>query len=74
MILAHTLKEITHLNHAQLGRLMETRFVAKSEKFLGMTNGGEFCYSVKFKDNEGTVRPTKVFVTVGKDGYFRATQ
>ena len=36
-----------------------------SAKFLGITNGGQFCYSVKYFDREmGIEQTTKVFVDV----------
>ena len=35
----------------------------KSAKYLGETNGGQFCYSVKYFDKEmGIEQTTKVFV------------
>lgn len=35
----------------------------KTAKFLGMTNGGQFCYTVTYKDEEGDIATGKVFVT-----------
>jgi hypothetical protein len=68
MILADTLKRLTTLDSEVLTGLVKGATCPRKEKFtgakfLGLTNGGEFCYSVVFRspDFEGT-DSTKVFV------------
>jgi hypothetical protein len=68
MITADTLKQMTTLGTYALAQILATsgysgaRF--KTAKFLGLTNGGEFCYQVTFHDEEGTGKDAvgKVFV------------
>jgi hypothetical protein len=45
----------------------------KTAKFLGMTNGGQFCYSVTYHDEMiGEEVTDKVFLTYNTDGYVTA--
>ena len=67
MITADKLKTLTTFTHHALQMALgkqakDVTFVGS--KFLGITNGGQFCYSVVFKspDFEGT-DSTKVFLT-----------
>ena len=67
MITAETLKTLTTFTHHALQmavgkKAADVEFVGS--KFLGITNGGQFCYSVVFRceDFEGT-DSTKVFLT-----------
>jgi hypothetical protein len=67
MITAERLQTLTtftpHALHVALGkRVADYEFVGT--KFLGITNGGQFCYSVVYKADgfEGT-DSTKVFLT-----------
>jgi CRISPR/Cas system CMR-associated protein Cmr1 (group 7 of RAMP superfamily) len=68
MITADTLKRLSTLDHVTLSGLVLDDSAKRKIKFtgatfLGITNGGEFCYSVVYrsKDFEGT-DSTKVFV------------
>jgi len=66
MITADTLKTLTTFTAAALTRAAVDAGYKGPEftscKFLGMTNGGQFCYSVTRKAEEGT-DSTKVFLT-----------
>ena len=59
MILADTLKLLTGMGPTALSQVLDksgyTMCSFKSAKFLGMTNGGQFCYSVTYynKHTEG---------------------
>ena len=57
MILADTLKLLTTQTPTGLSQILKhsgyTGCFFKTATFLGMTNGGEFCYSVTFLDEEG---------------------
>jgi hypothetical protein len=45
----------------------------KTAKFLGMTNAGQFCYSVTYHDEMISEEVTdKVFLTYNTDGYVTA--
>jgi hypothetical protein len=66
MITADTLKRLSTLDHVTLTGLVLGEFANRKDKFtgakfLGITNGGEFCYTVTFKVEGGT-DSTKVFV------------
>ncbi len=68
MITADTLKTLTTFTAAALTRAIQTtgykRDKFNSAKFLGMTNGGQFCYSVTYTDEiEGDECTTKVYVS-----------
>ena len=68
MILADTLTQLTTMTATGLAVVLTHSGVKgqvfKTAKFLGMTNGGEFCYSVTFHDKETQNEDarTKVFV------------
>ena len=67
MILADTLKMLTSQTPTGLALILKhsgyTGCSFKSAKFLGMTNGGEFCYQVTYYDDAGTGEEVgKVFV------------
>jgi len=57
MILANTLELLTTQTPAGLTQILKhsgyTGCFFKSAQFLGMTNGGEFCYSVTYHDDAG---------------------
>lgn len=57
MILADTLKLLTTQTPTGLSQILKhsgyTGCFFKSAKFLGITNGGEFCYSVTYHDDAG---------------------
>lgn len=66
MITADTLKRLTTLDSEVLTGLVLGATSKRKDKFtgarfLGLTNGGEFCYTVTFKVEGGT-DSTKVFV------------
>ena len=74
MITADTIKTLISLGPQGLTTFIrragykEDTFV--SAKFLGLTNGGQFCYLCTYK---GEFEDTcKVFLTVNKDGTVRA--
>ena len=67
MILADTLKLLTTQTPTGLTQILKasgyTGCFFKSAKFLGMTNGGDFCYSVTYHDDNGEGEAVgKVFV------------
>lgn len=67
MITAETLKTLTTFTHHALQMALAKKargYEFTSSKFLGITNGGQFCYTVIFKHEEfvGT-DTTKVFLT-----------
>ena len=68
MILADTLKMLTTQTPTGLSQILKasgyTGCFFKSAVFLGITNGGEFCYKVTFHDEEGMDEDAvgKVFV------------
>jgi len=64
MITAEKLKLLTSFPHSALQQALGVKDVTfVGSKFLGMTNGGEFCYSVVYKapSFEGT-DSTKVYL------------
>ncbi len=65
MILASKLTELITLSPKALTRIVQASGYKKDTvneaKFLGMTNGNEFCYSVDY-DDFGTPSKTKLFV------------
>lgn len=69
MITADTLKTLTSFTSHGLAMALHhsgytgARF--KSSRFLGMTNGGQFCYSVTYHDEAGTgeIETGKVFLS-----------
>jgi hypothetical protein len=69
VILADTLKTLTTFTTHGLAMALHhsgyTGAAFKSAKFLGMTNGGQFCYSVTYHDDAGTgeIETGKVFLT-----------
>ena len=72
MIIAETLKRLINYDAATLTQLIQKaghkEDTFTSCKFLGMTNGGQFCYKVKYFDKEmGIEQTTKVFVDVCPD-------
>jgi hypothetical protein len=67
MILADTLKLLTTQTPTGLSQILKhsgyTGCFFKSAKFLGITNGGEFCYTVTYHDDAGEGEAQgKVFV------------
>ena len=73
MILAAELERYTSLDRYELRNVLAksgyTGMTFESVKFLGLTNGGDFCYSVKFFDDVGTGEQTgKVYVKKAATG------
>ena len=58
MILADTLKTLTTMTRKDLARVLDTSGYPmcsfETAEFLGITNGGEFCYKVTYYDEAGT--------------------
>ena len=69
MITAETLKILTTMGPTALAKVLDTSGYSmcsfKTAKFLGITNGGQFCYSVTYYDEAGTGEDEvgKVFVS-----------
>ena len=68
MITADTLKTLTTFTTHGLAMALHhsgyTGAVFKTAKFLGITNGGQYCYGVTFHDEEGMgTGQGKVFLT-----------
>ncbi len=66
MITAQNLKRLSTLDSEVLTGLVQGAYAKRKDKytkaqFLGLTNGGEFCYTVLYKA-EGEDRSAKVFV------------
>ena len=59
MITADTLKSLTGLTAESLGKITGETYTGT--KFLGLTNGGEFCYLSTFMVKGGT-DSAKVFI------------
>ena len=75
MITADKLKLLSALEKHNLSAILDqsgyTGCSFESAKFLGLTNGGQFCYQVKYWDDGGgpeeTLELGKVFVTYHAD-------
>ena len=69
MITAETLATLTQLSRSELAKILDTSGYSecsfKSARFLGITNGGQFCYTVVYFDEGGSEQDEigKVFVT-----------
>jgi hypothetical protein len=67
MILADTLKTLTSFGPKGLAVILDKSGYSMcsfdTAEFLGITNGGDFCYKVTYHDDAGTgVETGKVFV------------
>ncbi len=66
MITAETLNALTTLSPTALKQALARSGYKdcsfESTKFLGITNGGQFCYRVTYHDDEGEITSGKVFV------------
>lgn len=71
MITAAKLATLTQFSAAALSRAIQLRGYKedsfKAARFLGLTNAGQFCYSVSY-DEDGNTEETKVFLTHNTDG------
>lgn len=67
MITADTLKTLTTFTPDALDRALNKSgrpmLGFKTARFLGMTNGGQFCYSVTWDDTDVGLQQDKVFLT-----------
>lgn len=77
MILATELTKYTQLDRYELSKILArsgyTGCSFKSVNFLGITNGGDFCYSVKYFDEHGLGEAAgKVFVSKSATGVMTA--
>ena len=73
MILAAELNKYTTLDRYELARVLArsgyTGESFKSVNFIGLTNSGDFCYSVKYFDESGEGEATgKVYVSKSATG------
>lgn len=70
MITARTLKGLISFTTKDLQKILDTSGYSmcsfETAEFLGMTNGGQFCYKVTYYDETGTeeVETGKVFVSL----------
>ena len=67
MILADTVATLTTLSPQGIAQVLDKSGYSmcsfKTAKFLGITNGGDFCYRVTYHDDAGTGEEVgKVFV------------
>jgi hypothetical protein len=66
MITADKIRRLAYLDTTALEAAVNKNYPEDSfvsSKFLGISNGGQFCYSVKYFDEEmGIEQTTKVFV------------
>ena len=66
MITADTLKTLTQFSAPALTRAIQLAGYKKDKfttsRFLGMTNGGQFCYLCSYTE-DGEICTTKVFLT-----------
>ena len=64
MITAETLRKCSYLSNSELQDILQKSYPKDRvlfSNFLGVTNGGQFCYDVVYPTEEGTERG-KVFV------------
>ena len=64
MITAQELRRLSELTASKLSALLGPKTSFESAEFLGLTNGGQFCYKVVVDGGE----LAKVFVTRKLDG------
>lgn len=73
MILAEEINKYTTLDRYEIAKVLArsgyTGMSCKSANFLGITNGGDFCYKVTFFDDSDTGEETgKVYVSKSATG------
>jgi hypothetical protein len=74
MLTAEKVKVLTTLDRSALARILDKSGYSmcsfKSAEFLGITNGGQFCYKVVYFDDAGTGEDEvgKVFVSANANG------
>ena len=75
MITANTLNTLTTYGPKDLARVLDksgySMCAFESAEFLGITNGGQFCYKVTYFDEAGTeeVETGKVFVKYDQNNH-----
>ncbi len=72
MITAETLQGLTSFTTKDIVKILETSgyegWQLKSVKFLGLTNGGQFCYGMVYDDRNGLgEQQGKVFVSLDNE-------
>lgn len=73
MITAERLQTLTTMSPGKLAKVLDQSGYSmcsfKTAQFLGITNGGQFCYKVTYYDEAGTGEDEvgKVFVTYAHD-------
>lgn len=78
MILAAEIDKYVTLDRYDLAKILARSgymgMSFESVKFLGITNGGDFCYSVQYFDESGTgeIETAKVYVKKSAAGYITA--
>lgn len=77
MILANEITKYTELDRYEISNILADSGYRgcsfNSVKFLGLTNSGNFCYSVKYFDDAGEGEETsKVFVSKNATGSMTA--
>jgi hypothetical protein len=77
MILAEELSKFTTLDRYEISNILAdsgyTDCSFNSVKFLGLTNGGNFCYAIKYFDDHSEGEQTgKVFVSKSTTGKIAA--
>lgn len=84
MITAEQLKQLTSLKKDAIQGLLEKEprephwvHYIKKCRFLGMTNGGEFCYALEYdgrmnRRDQALPRPNKVFIALTPAGSLTA--
>jgi hypothetical protein len=74
MITAEKVNKLASLSTDQIEGALTTAGYSKSErvlqsKFVGITNGGDFCYQFTYKDNDsGLLSIGKLFVNINATG------
>lgn len=74
MITADTMKKLSSLSNTGLDQALKNAGYTDVERvmereFLGITEGGEFCYKVTYRDKvEETWQYGKLFVKMNNDG------
>lgn len=73
MITAEKITRCSNLNSTQLEKLLRKNYpgdMVLTSKFTGITNAGEFCYTIQYKDEDSKtgLGLGKVFVNLDSTG------
>jgi hypothetical protein len=74
MITAEKIKKLSNLTSSGLNQALSNAGYTMFEKvldreFVGITNGGQFCYKFTYKEaSEGTLETGKLFVSINETG------